>query len=83
MQVKSKPCNQAQKALKGNRKRLRSDEEGSDDDIMERDVVVAARKENILVTAFHPELTNDVRWHFYFLKEIVGVEELHSKTITQ
>ncbi len=82
-QVKSKPCNEAQKVLKGNRKRLRSDEEGSDDDIMERDVVVAARKENILVTAFHPELTNDARWHLYFLKEIVGVEELHSKTITQ
>ncbi len=32
--------------------------------------VVAARGENILVTAFHPELTNDVRFHEYFLREV-------------
>ncbi len=62
---------------------MRSDEEeGSDDEIMEREVVVAARKGNTLVTAFHPELTDDVRWHLYFLEEIVGVEELRSKKIT-
>ena len=29
--------------------------------------VVAARQENILVTSFHPELTDDTRWHEYFL----------------
>ena len=28
---------------------------------------VAVRQENILATAFHPELTNDVRFHKYFL----------------
>lgn len=28
---------------------------------------VAARQENMLVTAFHPELTNDLRFHRYFL----------------
>lgn len=33
----------------------------------EREVVVAARQENILVTAFHPELTKDTRWHDLFL----------------
>lgn len=32
-----------------------------------RDVVVAARQNNILVTAFHPELTQDKRWHRLFL----------------
>lgn len=29
--------------------------------------IVAARQGNMLVTAFHPELTNDDRWHRYFL----------------
>jgi 5'-phosphate synthase pdxT subunit len=29
--------------------------------------VVAARQENLLATAFHPELTNDDRFHQYFL----------------
>jgi len=32
-----------------------------------RDVVVAARQGNVLVTAFHPELTEDARWHDKFL----------------
>ncbi len=36
--------------------------------------VVAARGENILVTAFHPELTEDTRFHEYFLKEVCGIE---------
>lgn len=27
-------------------------------------------QKNILVTAFHPELTNDNRWHHYFLQTI-------------
>ncbi|KAH8059847.1 pyridoxal 5'-phosphate synthase [Aureococcus anophagefferens] len=35
--------------------------------IPEREVVVAARQGNILVTAFHPELTDDTRWHDVFL----------------
>jgi pyridoxal 5'-phosphate synthase pdxT subunit len=34
------------------------------------DRVVAARGENILVTAFHPELTEDARFHEYFLREV-------------
>jgi 5'-phosphate synthase pdxT subunit len=32
--------------------------------------VVAAQGENILVTAFHPELTDDPRFHEYFIKEV-------------
>ena len=30
--------------------------------------IVAARQENVLVTAFHPELSNDLRVHRYFLE---------------
>ncbi len=32
--------------------------------------IVAAKGENILVTAFHPELTDDHRFHEYFLREV-------------
>jgi len=32
-----------------------------------REVICAVRKDNILCTAFHPELTNDNRWHKYFV----------------
>lgn len=35
--------------------------------------IVAARGDNILVTAFHPELTDDVRFHEYFLEEVCKV----------
>ena len=31
---------------------------------------VAARQKNILATAFHPELTRDMRFHEYFLKMV-------------
>lgn len=33
-------------------------------------IIVAARQENILALAFHPELTDDSRIHHYFLKMI-------------
>jgi 5'-phosphate synthase pdxT subunit len=32
------------------------------------DVIVAAQQGNLLVTSFHPELSNDDRFHRYFLK---------------
>lgn len=35
--------------------------------------VVAAKGEKILVTAFHPELTGDTRFHEYFLREVCEV----------
>lgn len=35
------------------------------------DRIVAARQDKILVTAFHPELTDDNRWMRYFLEKIV------------
>jgi pyridoxal 5'-phosphate synthase pdxT subunit len=36
--------------------------------------VVAAKGENILVTAFHPELTDDKRFHEYFVREVCNIE---------
>jgi 5'-phosphate synthase pdxT subunit len=35
-------------------------------------IKVAAESENILVTAFHPELTNDLRVHKYFIDKITS-----------
>ena len=35
--------------------------------------IVVAKGENILVTAFHPELTDDARFHEYFLREVCGI----------
>ncbi|CAM9786226.1 unnamed protein product [Laminaria digitata] len=32
------------------------------------EVIVAIRKGNIVGTSFHPELTNDARWHKYFVE---------------
>jgi 5'-phosphate synthase pdxT subunit len=34
---------------------------------LEEGGIVAARQDNLLVTAFHPELTTDTRFHRYFL----------------
>jgi glutamine amidotransferase PdxT len=34
------------------------------------EVFVAVQQGNILATSFHPELTDDVRWHQYFLDMI-------------
>ena len=41
----------------------------NDDDSIE--VVVAAQQNNILATAFHPELTSDSMWHLYFARMII------------
>lgn len=35
--------------------------------------IVAARQGNLLATSFHPELTNDARWHHYFLQKLTPV----------
>ncbi len=36
------------------------------------DYIVAARENNLLALAFHPELTDDTRIHEYFLKMVLG-----------
>ncbi len=40
--------------------------------------VVAARQDNLLVTAFHPELTNDFRFHQFFLALARQIQEEHN-----
>jgi 5'-phosphate synthase pdxT subunit len=34
----------------------------------DQEVIVAAQQGNLLVTSFHPELSNDDRFHRYFVK---------------
>ena len=36
------------------------------------DTIVAARQGKLLASAFHPELTNDLRFHHYFLDIVTG-----------
>jgi len=43
---------------------------GAADGTNAREVICAARKGNMLCTAFHPELTDDYRWHEYFVKMV-------------
>jgi pyridoxal 5'-phosphate synthase pdxT subunit len=43
-----------------------------------RDVIVAARQGNLLVTSFHPELSNDDRFHRYFLKMVAYPDTHHA-----
>ena len=37
----------------------------------EKEVVVGVQDKNCMVLAFHPELTEDIRWHAYFLSMII------------
>jgi len=43
---------------------------GAADGSNAREVICAVRKNNLLCTAFHPELTNDYRWHQYFAQMV-------------
>jgi len=43
---------------------------GAADGTNAREVICAARKGNLLCTAFHPELTDDHRWHEYFMRMV-------------
>lgn len=40
----------------------------------QKDIIVAVQQGNILATAFHPELTDDIRWHVHFLKMIQEIK---------
>jgi len=43
---------------------------GAADGSNAREVICAVRKNNLLCTAFHPELTRDYRWHQYFAQMV-------------
>jgi len=43
---------------------------GAADGTNAREVICVVRKDNILCTAFHPELTQDYRWHQYFVNMV-------------
>jgi 5'-phosphate synthase pdxT subunit len=38
-------------------------------------VIAAVRQSNLLATAFHPELTDDLRWHAYFLEMVESAQQ--------
>lgn len=40
------------------------------------DKIVAAEQDNMLVTAFHPELTNDLSFHKYFCTKILASKQV-------
>lgn len=42
---------------------------------LDNEEIVAVRQNNLLGTAFHPELTGDSRWHRYFLQMVNEKEE--------
>lgn len=44
---------------------------GAADGTNAREVICAVQKGNLLCTAFHPELTDDYRWHAYFVEKMV------------
>jgi glutamine amidotransferase PdxT len=43
---------------------------GAADGTNAREVICAARTGNLLCTAFHPEITDDYRWHKYFMQMV-------------
>ena len=40
-------------------------------DNVEKDIV-AVRQNNMMITSFHPELTNDLRFHKYFVDMVIA-----------
>ena len=47
------------------------------------DSIVAARQGNIMITSFHPELTDDLRFHKYFVDMIINAQVLIKSTNTR
>jgi 5'-phosphate synthase pdxT subunit len=46
---------------------------------LENGTIVAARQDKLLATAFHPELTDDLRFHQYFLDIVAKKEKITKK----
>ena len=47
------------------------------------DSIVAARQGNIMITSFHPELTEDLRFHKYFVDMIINAQVLMMSSNTR
>ena len=47
------------------------------------DSIVAARQGNIMITSFHPELTDDLRFHKYFVDMIINAQVLMMSSNTR
>ena len=52
---------------------------GASDETNAREVICAVRKDNILCTAFHPEIADDLRWHAYFVGIVLEAKQLENK----
>ena len=48
---------------------------GASDESNAREVICAVQKGNILCTAFHPEIADDLRWHEYFLGMVLNAKK--------
>ncbi|KAL7490557.1 hypothetical protein ACHAWT_000130 [Skeletonema menzelii] len=48
---------------------------GASDETNAREVICAVRKGMILCTAFHPEITDDLRWHKYFAGMVLEAKQ--------
>ncbi|KAL3794289.1 hypothetical protein HJC23_012414 [Cyclotella cryptica] len=55
--------------------RLSIDLPGASDETNAREVICAVRKGNILCTAFHPEIADDLRWHAYFVGLVLEAKQ--------
>jgi len=45
---------------------------GAADESNSREVICAVKTRTLLCTAFHPEITDDLRWHKYFVDMVIG-----------
>lgn len=54
--------------------RINIDLPGASDETNAREVICAVRKGKILCTAFHPEISDDLRWHKYFAGMVLAAK---------
>ena len=55
--------------------RINIDLPGASDETNAREVICAVRKDRMLCTAFHPEISDDLRWHEYFVGMVLAAKE--------
>src|SRR4051812_12509387 len=47
-----------------------------------KDSIVAVRQNHILATSFHPELTEDLNWHIYFIGIVISHKHNHKLNVS-